>query len=446
MQQVGTSPKDRDLTEFTRLLNEYIGFKSVSTDPAFASGIAGQVKWLTELFENNGFKVDILKGPKTNPVVLATYHTSDNLKTKLIYGHYDVQPASIEDGWKTDPFVLHEEDGRFVARGIVDNKGQNFIHIYTAINLIKAGKLGCNLKFMIEGNEETSNPDMADLVSANADKLKCDQIIISDGEILGFTPTIEESLRGGGNLTLKFISGKNDLHSGLFGSGVPSATKELIAFLAKMLLPDGTVTIPGFYDAVDKIKPEQIERNLALLKIDDPIKTGGVKATIGKYDFHTMVGIWPAIEVSGIQAGYTGEGYKNIIPASAFAKINFRLVASQTPEAFAESFKKYVAEHVPSYIDYEISIDKMTYPVKVNVTDPEILKIMDNQEKIYGVKPVIKNVGGGIPVVADFKNVLGIDAFLISLGNNDCNMHGVAENFNIELIKHGLELSGTMLG
>ncbi len=435
----------KDLTEFTRLFTEYIAFKSISTDVAFTSQMDATVQWLSTLLKDNGFKVTILKGPKTNPVVVAEYHVADNLKTKLIYGHYDVQPAAKEDGWKTEPFELTEANGKLVARGVVDNKGQNFIHIFTAIKLIKEKRLGCNLKFMIEGNEETSNPDMTDLVSHNAELLKSDQIIISDGEILGATPTIEESLRGGGNLTLKFTSAKNDLHSGLFGSGVPSATKELIALLSKMLLPDGTVTIPGFYDAVDKIKPEQIERNLALLKIDDPITTAGVKATIGKYDFHTMVGIWPAVEVSGFNAGYTGEGYKNIIPASAFAKINFRLVASQKPEDFVEMFRKYVADNTPKYIDYNIQLDKLSYPVKVNVTEPEILKIMAWQEKVYGVKPVIKNVGGGIPVVADFKNVLGIDAFLISLGNNDCNMHGVEENFTIDLIEKGLELSELML-
>ncbi len=436
----------KDLTQFTGMLREYISFKSISTDNAFAADIARQVEWLTKLFKDNGFKVTILQGPKTNPVVVAEYHVADNLKTKLIYGHYDVQPASLEDGWTTEPFNLTEENGRLVARGIVDNKGQNFIHIFTAIKLIKENRLGCNLKFMLEGNEETSNPDMTNLVAENAALLKSDQIIISDGEILGFTPTIEESLRGGGNLTLRYTSAKNDLHSGLFGSGVPSATKELIALLSKMLLPNGTVTIPGFYDEVDPITPQQIERNLALLKIDDPVVTGGVKATIGKHDFHTMVGIWPAVEVSGIQAGYTGEGYKNIIPATAFAKINFRLVASQKPEQFVERFKKYVADNTPAYIDYTISVDKMSYPVKVNVADPEILKIMEYQEKVYGVKPVIKNVGGGIPVVADFKNVLGIDAFLISLGNNDCNMHGVQENFNVDLVAKGLELSELMLG
>ncbi len=435
----------KDLTQFTAMFREYISFKSISTDAAFTDGINATVTWLSKLLSENGFHVEVWKGPATNPIVFAEYHAGDSLKTKLIYGHYDVQPASLEDGWKSEPFELTEADGRLVARGVVDNKGQNFIHIYTAIQLIKENRLGCNLKFMIEGNEETSNPDMTDMVAKYAGKLKCDQIIISDGEILGSTPTIEESLRGGGNLTLRYTSAKNDLHSGLFGSGVPSATKELIALLSKMLLPDGTVTIPGFYDEVDPITPQQIERNLALLKIDDPIVTAGVKATIGKYDFHTMVGIWPAVEVSGIQAGYTGEGYKNIIPATAFAKINFRLVASQKPEQFVERFKKYVAENTPAYIDYSITVDKMSYPVKVNVADPEILKIMEQQEKLYGVKPVIKNVGGGIPVVADFKNVLGIDAFLISLGNNDCNMHGVQENFNIDLIVKGLELSELML-
>ena len=437
----------KNLSLFRQLFPAYIGFKSVSTDPAFAGEIANQVDWLCKLFKDNGFSVQTLKGVDTNPVVFAEYHVSDELKTVLIYGHYDVQPADMETekGWKAEPFVLREEDGRFIGRGVVDNKGQNLIHIATAITLIQENRLGCNLKFLIEGNEETGNDDLAGLVQQYAQLLASDEIIISDGEIAGETPTIEESLRGGGNLTLTYKTSSNDLHSGLYGSGVPSSTKELISLLSKMLLPDGTVTIPGFYDAVDAITPEQTERNLALLEISNPVTAGTVKALVGKHDFHTMVGIWPAVEVSGISSGYTGTGYKNIVPGTAFAKINFRLVASQTPEQFVEMFELYVKENTPAYVEYTISVDKMYNPVKVSVDSPTVLKIMKLQKAIYGVKPVIKNVGGGIPVVANFQTILGADAILLSLGNEDCNMHGTEENFRIDLIEKGLELSEQLL-
>jgi len=154
-----------------------------------------------------------------------------------------------------------------------------------------------------------------------------------------------------------------------------------------------------------------------------------------------MTGIWPAVEITGLWSGYIGEGYKNAIAATASAKINFRLVASQNPEEFITLFKKFVEENLPGYMEYTLSLDKTYLPVKVDVNTPRILKIMELQEKIYGKKPVIKNVGGGIPIVADFKSVLKVDAILLSLGNDDCNMHGLEENWLIDLAEKGLVLS-----
>lgn len=433
---------------FVDLLREYVGYRSVSTskESVYTEGIAATVVFLKNLFENNGFTVSILQGPKSNPVVLAHYHQSDTLKTKMIYGHYDVQPAEERKGWKADPFILREEDGRLIGRGVMDNKAQNLIHIYTALRLIKSGRLGCNLKFLIEGNEETSNPDMAALVAEHAEALKCDDIIVSDGEIMGDTPCIEESLRGGGNITLTFKTSEKDVHSGVYGSGIPNAAKELVAFLAKLLPIDGHVAIPGFYDVVDAIPDVKKETNKALLRVSNPLDSSGAKKTIGLHDFYTMTGIWPALEISGMISGFTKEGeYSNIIPGKATVKINVRLVASQTPEAFVEMFQTYVKENVPEYIDYDISMTKMSPPVKVDVSSTQILEIMKQQERIYGHKPIIKNVGGGIPVVADFKTILGVDTILIPLGGEDSNMHGAEENLRIDLIRKGLELSEQML-
>lgn len=435
----------QNLSSFISLLEEYISFKSISTDSAFNAHIASTVYWLKQLFVDAGFAVKIIQGPKTNPVIVAEYHISKDKKTLLIYGHYDVQPAAVEDGWKHDPFKLREEGGRLIGRGVVDNKGQNLIHIFKAIELIKKGTLSCNLKFMLEGNEETSNPDMTALVRDSVGFLSCDRVLVSDGEILGNTPTIEETLRGGGNLTLRYTSGKNDLHSGNYGSAVPSSAKELIALLSKMLLPDGTVTIPGFYDDADKVSSKQEEKNRGLSQISNPIEAGGVKVTIGKCDFYTTVGCLPAIEVSGLSSGYVGNGYKNIIPHTAMAKLNFRMVVSQSPELFEKNFRDYIAANTPGFIDYEISFDKLSYPVRLDVNTQWIKQIMKWQEEIYKKVPAVKNVGGGIPVVVDFKTMVCNEIALVPFGNNDCNMHGAEENFRIDLIEKGLELSEQIL-
>jgi acetylornithine deacetylase/succinyl-diaminopimelate desuccinylase-like protein len=432
----------KKLQLFIALLTQYVRIKSVSTDDAFKPQILEQVSWLTNLFEKNCFTVKILQGPNTNPVVLAEYHVSDNVETKLVYGHYDVQPANQEEGWKGDPFLLRNEGGSLIARGIVDNKGQNLIHIFNVINLIKEGKLKYNVKFMIEGNEETANPDMTELVAKHAEELKSNSIIISDGEIKGDTPVIEESLRGGGNLTFKIRTADTDLHSGLFGNAIPSASREMALFLTKLVDTNGNVLIPGFYDSVDKIPEAKFAANKLLMEQHDPLLTApGVKSLIGKYDFYTMTGVWPAVEITGLESGYNGTGYRNAIPSTASAKINFRLVASQSPDEFIRAFKDFAESNLPAYVRHEIGVDKMYMPVKVDVNSLEILKIMQLQENIYGKKPVLINVGGGIPIVDDFKTVLGIDSILLPLGNDTCNMHGLEENFTIDLIEKPLKLS-----
>src|SRR3989344_9309709 len=172
-----------NINEYKRLLKQYIAFKSISTDKKFKSEMDKTVSWLSKLLKANKFKVKILKGPNTNPVVFAEYIASKNFETVLIYGHYDIQPAEHKDGWTKDPFILFENKGKLFALGVVDNKGQNLIHIFTVINLIKENALGYNIKFLIEGNEETANLDMEDIIKKNKKLLKSDYIMISDGEI-----------------------------------------------------------------------------------------------------------------------------------------------------------------------------------------------------------------------------------------------------------------------
>ena len=433
---------NKKLTEFIDLLKTYVGFKSISTELDFKDAMIKTAEFLQLYLSSAGFSVQLLQGPTTNPVVFASYHQSDEMNTIMVYGHYDVQPASIEKGWKEDPFILRIEEDRLIGRGVMDNKAQNLMHIFTVIKLIEEKKLNCNVKFLIEGNEETSNPDMADLVLKYKDLLACDEIIVSDGEVVGNTPSIEETLRGGGNITLTFKTANGNVHSGVFGSGIPNSAKEMVLFLGNLMKTDGFVTIPGFYDAVDEISQEKIESNIALLEIENPLDISGAKKMIGEFDFHSTVGLRPALEISGIIGGYTEkDSYANIIPAETTVKINVRLVASQTPTAFEEMFRAYVKENVPDHVDYTISMTKMSPPVKVDIHTERIKKIMVWLEQVYGNKPIVKNVGGGIPIVADFKSILGVDAILIPLGGNDSNMHGAEENMRMELIEKGLALS-----
>jgi acetylornithine deacetylase/succinyl-diaminopimelate desuccinylase-like protein len=432
-----------DMTNFQSLFAEYLAFKSISTDPAYKNDIQKTVDWLSNLLESNGFKVSTIQGPNTNPVVIAEYHQSDDLQTVLVYGHYDVQPADKEDGWTEEPFTLSVRNGRMYARGVVDNKGQNLIHIMSVIELIKEDKLKYNVKFMIEGNEETGNEDMTQLVKDNTELLKSDVIIISDGEIVESIPTIEASLRGGFSARVVLTGPSNDLHSGLFGGAVPNPALYAARFVGTLKNLDGEVQIPGFYNGVEDITDDQ-RTNLERMPADSVAQAvAGVKGLTMEpgVSFYAQVGLRPTIEISGLNSGYTGVGYKNIVPSKAEFRVNFRLIPGQDGEKIYTSFKKYMNDNIPDFLHCEIEHTGIYKPVRLDVNTPEAMKVRSLLKDAYGVEPLIKYVGGGIPIVEDFQSILGIDSLLISFGNEDCAMHGADENFRIDLLENALKFS-----
>jgi len=431
--------------EYKELLAEFVSFKSVSTDPKYLPEIGKTVSWLQTLLGKNGFNIEILKGKNSNPVVFADQIAKDlTLPTLLIYGHYDVQPAEKADGWGSEPFELTESKNKLIGRGVVDNKGQILAHIVTAIELIKAKKSAYNLKFLIEGNEETGNPDLSSLMKKNKNKLACDILVVSDGELTNDKPTIEVSLRGGFNCKLTYKTGRNNLHSGLAGGAVPNAGVEIIKFLNKLYTTDGSISYQNFYTGVDPISKAQLINNKNLQKeAKDIVKLMGVKSMLmpkGK-DFFTQTGLTPTIQITGIKTGYVETGFANIIPADAEVRLNFRIVASQKAIDVANNFKKFVVANTPKYIDYSLMFDGLHNPIKVN-TDSDFVKEAEMLlTKVYKTKVNRKNVGGAIPFVGDVKEILGIDTLLIPLVNEDCNMHGTDENFDIKLAKKALEFS-----
>ncbi len=434
--------------DYLNKLAEFISFKSISTNPKYYGEMEKTVEWIKNILSDGGFDAQIWTAEDANPVVFASYVKDVNLPTMLIYGHYDVQPASVKDGWESEPFALRIGEKKLYGRGVVDNKGQILMHILTAVEAVKAGKLKYNVKFLVEGNEESGSGELYGIIKNKQKEMECDIVLISDGELTNGKPTIEVSLRGGFNVTLKYKTGKTNLHSGIFGGAIPNAGTEMSKFLSKLFNDDNSISYPDFYNDVDSILPEDLENNICLEKESENIAAlAGVKRLLGEknVDFFTLTGNKPTIQITGINTGYIGQGYANIVPAEAETRLNFRIVTSQKPEDVYEGFKKYVKENTPDYVEYSLSAGGFHEPIKVDSNNKFYEEAKIVLEKVYGQKINKKFVGGAIPVVADFKNAFNIDTLLIPLCNEDCNMHGIDENFDIELIHKGLEFSREML-
>ncbi len=441
--------------KYKKLLGEYVAFKSISTDDAFKHEMLKTASWLIETLQNYGFKTKLLKGKFCNPIVFAEYVVDKKFETVLIYGHYDVQPAERNDGWQSDPFKLTEIGSgnkiknKLLARGVVDNKGQNLIHIIAIGELIKQGKLKYNVKFMIEGNEETANPDIPTIVAKNKKLLQSDYIMISDGEIQGSSPTIEASLRGGFSMTVTYTTGKTNLHSGLFGGAIPNAAHELTKLVASLYDKNNRVVIPGFYDGLKAIDTVTKNAHVKLHGNGKHItKLAGVQVlcTEKGCDFYTQTGLRPTIQATGIKTGYIGDGYANIVPAMAEARLNVRVVSPQNPAKVFEAIKKYIKNHAPKHVAVNITHTEFNEPIMVDINNEKVREVRTLLKKVYKKDPIVKYVGGSIPIVADFKSLLGVETLLVSLGNDDCNMHGIDENFTVDLIKKGLDFSTEFFG
>ena len=432
-----------DQTLYRKLLSELIKIKSVSTDSFYAGEIERTVEWLKKLFSDNGFRVEVITG-YDNPIIVAEYMVSEGAKTCLVYGHYDVQPADINDGWKHDPFDLVEMDGRLYGRGVVDNKGQFLVHLATILSLIKEKKLAFNVKFMIEGNEETGSPHIEEFVKKHKELLKADFTLVSDGEMDIDQPSIDAGFRGGFNSTLTITTSKTDLHSGLYGGVVPSSALEMAKFISHLYDNNNAVAIDGFYKDVDEIS-ETIKKNNEGLDFDekDFLKLAGVKVILkeSKYDVNMAVALRPSIQVTGIQSGYVGEGYRNSIPAKTTAKINFRLVKSQNPNGVVSLFKQYLSEVLPDYVDYEFEVTDPYEGIKLDLNNEIVAKTMGLLTKVYGKKAVFKFSGGGLPIVTLFDEILKIPNVLVPLGNEDCAMHAANENYDLKYLEKALEFS-----
>ncbi len=429
---------------YRQLLPEALKIASVSTDPKFRDEISRMAKWWTEQFRKHGFKVQTYTG-YGNPIILASYRVDPQAETLLIYGHYDVQPADQSEGWQADPFSLYEDNSRLYGRGVADNKGQVLIHVATAFDLIQKEKLGYNLLFLMEGEEEVGSPRLNDFLRDQRSKLQADAALISDGEVSEKKPVIELGFRGVINGTIGIKTAHNDLHSGLFGPAVPNASHSAARLISRMHRPNGKVAVPHFYQGA-KAPTGDLGRT-SKQKITEFLKLAGVKKIYNEKRLSpaTTVGSRPALEITGVRSGYTGEGYRNSIPATAEIKFNIRLVPGQKPEIIKRALKKWIREQLPETQKTELELTPHIPAVKLESQNTYINRAVQALSEVTGQQPEFQYSGGTLPIATYLKQIPNLAQVYVPLANDDCQMHGVNENLNKKQLERGLEFSSRFL-
>lgn len=436
-----------ELNNYIDLLRKFVSFKSISTDPSYVNEINKTASWLKELFDSNGFQTYVIEG-YDNPIVVAKYIVGNSFDTALIYGHYDVQPADKSEGWLNDPFELFEKDKKLYARGVADNKGQILVHIFSLFELIKSSKLNYNVIFLIEGSEESGSTSLDKFIEDHKDLLKCDFIFFSDGELNMEHPVIETGFRGIVNVTIKITTATKDNHSGLYGGSVPNAALILAKLISSMYDENMILSLGGRLNnswegvSIDLLKDAQE------LPFDEGaflVNTGAISRlnnTLSDSSNFYMQVFSTVAEVTSLQAGYQGVGYRNAIPGSALAKINFRISPRHTVSEILDAFKSFLEENVPKkYARYELEVSESAEPILIDVNNVYARKIKDLASSIYERKCFLKFCGAIVPVAGLFQRILGRPVVSLGLCNEDCNMHGVNENFDVDLIQKSIQLS-----
>jgi len=377
------------------------------------------------------------------PVIYAEKIVNPDGPTVLVYGHYDVQPPEPLDEWKSPPFEPEIREGKIFARGADDDKGQLFMQIKAFEYMVAENRLTCNVKFLIEGEEEISSPSLKQFCIDNKDMLSADIILVSDTTILSLsTPALAVGLRGIAYFELTIKGPDRDLHSGLYGGAVDNPANVLSDLIAGMKDKNGHISIPGFYDDVQNLREDERKLLNALpLNEEDFAGKIAVQKLFGEKQYTTIerLGIRPSLDVNGMWSGYTGQGAKTILPSKATAKISMRLVPDQTPDKIANIFQTYLKNVMPLSVTYKLDVLHGGNPYVLSWNSKEMNAAKAAIEKTFNRKPLPVRGGGSIPVIADFEEVLGIKAVLMGFGLETDAIHSPNENFPLENFYKGIE-------
>jgi acetylornithine deacetylase/succinyl-diaminopimelate desuccinylase-like protein len=442
-----SQPHDYATTNFERFkqeLYELLRIPSVSTSPDHIEQVKQAAHWLADDMLRIGLeKVEIIP-TAGHPVIYGEWSgAGEDAPVVLIYGHYDVQPALLSDGWHSEPFEPEERDGFIYGRGSSDDKGQIFAHVKAVEAILANRKPALNFKFLIEGEEEIGSVHLSDFVKANRDRLKADVCVISDsGMPRPDQPAIVYSLRGLVHMELEVRGPATDLHSGAYGGAVHNPLQALAEIIAQLHNPDGSVAVPGFYDDVLPLSDEErAELNKTAWDINDWNRVTGAPMPWGESDFaiHERIGARPTLEINGITGGYFEAGFKTVLPAKASAKISCRLVSNQDPQHIGELVRDHILSITPPTVRSEIHTIRGGPAAYVDIHTPAMKAAIHAYERGWGSKPIFMREGGSIPVVADVQKELGLPVILMGFGLNDDGAHGPDEHFSVEMFRKGIE-------
>jgi acetylornithine deacetylase/succinyl-diaminopimelate desuccinylase-like protein len=437
---------DQDIDQSVERLFALLRIASVSTDPAFKDQCRAAAEHVAADLTEIGFETSV-RPTDGHPVVVGKSNGVSGPRV-LFYGHYDVQPVDPLNLWKTPPFEPRIEtlpDGRkiIVARGACDDKGQamTFIEACRAFKAV-TGKLPLPITTMIEGEEECGSKNLFAFVRDNADEFKLDLALVCDTAMWDAqTPAITTSLRGLVYEDVKITCADRDLHSGVFGGAAQNPIRLLAKILGAMWDDNGRVTIPGFYDGVPEL-PDDIKADLKGLGLTEEKFLGpiGLKHSAGEKDrmLIEQVTTRPTAEINGIIGGYTGEGAKTVIPGEASAKVSFRLVGDQDPQKIRDNFRAFVTSRLPGDCKVEFGNFGLGAALQLSFDNPALNKARTVLGEEWGKKAVAVGAGGSIPIVADFKSVLGMDSLLVGFALDDDRVHSPNEKFDLKCYHKGI--------
>jgi acetylornithine deacetylase/succinyl-diaminopimelate desuccinylase-like protein len=428
---------DRERGRYLEELKELLRIPSISADPRHQGDVRRAADMLRGRLESAGLSAELIERGDGNPLVYGEWLGAPGKPTILFYGHYDVQPPDPIEEWRHPPFEPTEEDGRLVARGATDDKGQSYAHV-KAVEAVMAtrGELPVNVKFLIEGEEEVGGETIEAYVREDAGRLACDAVVVSDSSMYApGQPSLVYGLRGLCYMEIRVQGPNRDLHSGSYGGGVRNPANALAAILAGLRDEEtGRVLVPGFYDDVRPLEDWE-RQELAALPFDEAEYTAeiGVPAVAGEEGYTTKERTCarPTLDVNGIWGGYQGEGAKTILPARAGAKVSMRLVPDQRPHEIARLFREHVERLAPSGVTVEVRDLHHGEGALIDVEGPLVEAAMDALEAEWGKRPVRVREGGSIPIVATFAEVLAVPVVLIGFGLDDDRLHAPNEKFDI---------------
>ena len=448
MQKVQTyiaANKGRFLEELIALLK----IPSVSADPAYKADVQKTAEYTAKKLKEAGAESVEICPTAGHPIVYGEKIIDPSKPTVLVYGHYDVQPPDPLDLWESAPFEpiikktkIHPE-GAIFARGSADDKGQFYMHVKAFEAMLAQDALPCNIKFMIEGEEEVGSDNLGIFCKANKEKLACDVILISDTSIIANDcPSISVGLRGLSYVEVEVTGPNRDLHSGVYGGAIANPVNILCQMIASLHDEDRRVTVAGFYDDVLEVSPEERKAmNEAPFDLNEYKDDLDIFQVHGEKGYTTLerTSIRPTLDVNGIWGGYTGEGSKTVLPAKAFAKISMRLVPNQNSDKITELFSKHFKKIAPPSVKVKVKPHHGGEPAVTPTDSIEYQAAAKAMETAFGKAPIPQRGGGSIPIVALFEKVLGVKSVLMGFGLDSDGLHSPNEHYGLFNYYKGIE-------